>query len=48
MTLLTTPEQIKNKLLSLIDECTSIQIAVAWATANHEVSKTLLDNRDKN
>lgn len=47
MTLLTKPEQIKNKLISVIEECDSIQIAVAWASANHEVFKILIDNKDK-
>lgn len=47
MTLLTTPDQIKNKLISLIDECSSMQIAVAWATTSHEVFRVLIDNRDK-
>ncbi len=47
MEFLTKPTLIRNKLLLLIEECTSIQIAVAWATANHEVFKTLIDNRDK-
>ena len=39
MNLLTTPAQIKNKLILLIEECTSMQIAVAWGTANHDVYK---------
>jgi HKD family nuclease len=47
MTLLTTPEQIKDKLISLIDECSSMQVAVAWASANHEVFQTLVANREK-
>lgn len=47
MTLLTTAEHIKDKLISLIKECNSMQIAVAWATANHEVFKVLIDNKNK-
>jgi HKD family nuclease len=47
MILLTTPIQIRNKLISLIKECNTIQLAVAWASANHEVFKTLIDNKDK-
>lgn len=47
MILLTSSEQIKIKLNSLINECIHIQIAVAWATANHEVFKTLIANKDK-
>ena len=44
MNLLTTPIQIKDKLISLIQECNNMQIAVAWATANHDVYKVLIDN----
>jgi HKD family nuclease len=47
MNLLTTPAQIKNKLILLIEECTSMQIAVAWGTANHDVYKVLIENQDK-
>jgi HKD family nuclease len=47
MILLTTPIQIRNKLISLIKECNTMQLAVAWASANHEVFKTLIDNKDK-
>lgn len=47
MILLSTPEQIKNKLISLIRECNSIQMAVAWATANHDVYKVLIENKEK-
>jgi len=47
MNFLHTNTQIKEKLIELINSCSSMQIAVAWATANHEVSKTLIDNRDK-
>ena len=47
MNLLTTPAQIKNKLSLLIEECTSMQIAVAWGTANHDVYKVLIENQDK-
>lgn len=47
MVLLITPKQIKDKLISLIQECNSMQIAVAWATANHDVYKVLIKNKDK-
>lgn len=47
MILLTTPIQIRNKLISLIKECNTMQLGVAWASANHEVFKTLIDNKDK-
>lgn len=47
MILLTKPIQIKNKLISLMQECNSIQIAVAWATASHDVYKVLIENKDK-
>lgn len=47
MILLNTPNQIKDQLISLIEECDSMQFAVAWATANHEVFKVLLENRNK-
>ena len=37
----------KNKLIELIEECARIQIAVAWASTNHEVFKALKNNKDK-
>lgn len=47
MILLSTSQQIKDKLITLVNECNSMQIAVAWATANHDVYKVLIENKDK-
>lgn len=47
MILLVTHEQIKDKMITLVNECMSMQIAVAWATANHDVYKVLIENKDK-
>ena len=47
MQLLSNNTAIRNKLTHLISRCNNMQIAVAWATSNHEVFKTLIDNRNK-
>lgn len=47
MELLTQHTDIKKKLIYLINECTSMQIAVAWASANHEVYRSLKANELK-
>ena len=47
MELLSNHTTIKNKLIELIDECARMQIAVAWASTNHEVFKVLKDNKEK-
>lgn len=47
MELLSNHTEIKNKLIELINECARMQVAVAWASANHEVFHTLKNNRDK-
>lgn len=47
MQLLSNNISIKDKLIDLISNCKNMQIAVAWATSNHEVFKVLLDNRHK-
>ena len=47
MELLSNHTEIKNKLIELIEECARMQVAVAWASADHEVLKALKNNKDK-
>ena len=47
MKLVTTALEIKSVLIHLIEECSSCQIAVAWASADFEVFNVLLNNSDK-
>jgi len=47
MQLLSKTSDIKAKLTQLISECKNMQVAVAWATTNHDVFTTLIKNKEK-
>lgn len=47
MELLSNHNAIRNKLSKLINECARMQVAVAWASANHDVFKALKYNKQK-
>lgn len=47
MEFISNPQLIRNKLTTLIEECKTMQIAVAWASTRHEVFETLKTNKEK-